>query len=187
MTLRRAGQMHHLGIGTAHARKRVLAIADDHHVTVTDLTTGEILSVHLIQPDKTWSEQQPVHLPLLSDPSLSFEGWSWSPGGKKLAGIRHLPNGVHSGIGIYDRESKNYEWLTDFGDWPVWFNDSRRLLFVSQGKIFLFDTGTRKYQPVLTVTDQDVDIGSPALSPNNRVIYFTFVAAEADIWLMTLE
>jgi len=141
----------------------------------------------IIQPDKTWSEQQPVHLPLLSDPSLSFEGWSWSPGGKKLAGIRHLPNGVHSGIGIYDRESKNYEWLTDFGDWPVWFNDSRRLLFVSQGKIFLFDTGTRKYQPVLTVTDQDVDIGSPALSPNNRVIYFTFVAAEADIWLMTLE
>ena len=37
MTLRRAGRMHHLGIGTAHARKRVLALADDHHVTVTDL------------------------------------------------------------------------------------------------------------------------------------------------------
>jgi hypothetical protein len=54
MTLRRAGRMHHLGIGTAHARKRVLAIADDHHVTVTDLTTGEVLSTHDINPAKSY-------------------------------------------------------------------------------------------------------------------------------------
>jgi transposase InsO family protein len=58
MTLRRAGQLHHLGIGTAHARKRVLAIADDQHVTVTDLATGEVLSTHLIEPDKTYWRNQ---------------------------------------------------------------------------------------------------------------------------------
>ena len=58
MTLRRAGRMHHLGIGTVHARKRVIAIADDHHVTVAELATGEVLSVHLIEPGKTyWSNQ----------------------------------------------------------------------------------------------------------------------------------
>jgi hypothetical protein len=44
--------MHHLGVGAKHARKRILALADDHHVTVTDLTTGEILSRHLIEPEK---------------------------------------------------------------------------------------------------------------------------------------
>jgi hypothetical protein len=48
MSLRRAGRMHHLGIGTTHARKRVLAFADDHHITVAELTTGEVLSVHLM-------------------------------------------------------------------------------------------------------------------------------------------
>lgn len=58
MTLRRAGRMHHLGIGAAHARKRVLAFADDHHVTVADLTTGEVLSVHLIEPNKTYWRNQ---------------------------------------------------------------------------------------------------------------------------------
>ena len=59
MTLRRAGRMHHLGIGTTHARKRVLAFADDHHITVADLTTGELLSVHQIEPNKTyWRNQQ---------------------------------------------------------------------------------------------------------------------------------
>jgi hypothetical protein len=54
MSIRRAGRMHHLGIGTAHARKRVLAFADDDHVTVAELTTGEVLSRHLIEPNKTY-------------------------------------------------------------------------------------------------------------------------------------
>ena len=54
MTLRRAARMHHLGIGTTHARKRVLAFADDHHITAAELTTGEVLSVHLIEPNKSY-------------------------------------------------------------------------------------------------------------------------------------
>jgi transposase InsO family protein len=54
MTIRRAGRMHHLGTGAAHARKRVLAFADDQRITVVDLTTGEVLSVHLIEPNKSY-------------------------------------------------------------------------------------------------------------------------------------
>ena len=123
----------------------------------------------------------------MAEASLSFEGWSWSPDSKKLAGIRHLPNGVHSGIGIYDLDSRKYDWLTDFGDWPIWLNDNRRLLFVSQGSLFVFDTLMRKYHQVFTVTDQDVDIGSPAVTRDNRTIYYTHVATEADIWLMDVS
>jgi transposase InsO family protein len=58
MTIRRAGRMHHLGIGTTHARKRVLALADDHHITVIELHTGEVLSTHLIDPAKTYWRNQ---------------------------------------------------------------------------------------------------------------------------------
>jgi transposase InsO family protein len=58
MTLRRAGRMHHLGAGTANAHKRVLALADDHQVLITDLTTGEVLSLHLIEPNKTYWRNQ---------------------------------------------------------------------------------------------------------------------------------
>jgi transposase InsO family protein len=58
MTFRRAGRMHHLGIGAAHARTRVLAIADDT-VTVIELETSKILSTHTIEPTKTyWRNQQ---------------------------------------------------------------------------------------------------------------------------------
>ena len=52
MTLRRAGRLHHLKVGAAHARQRVLAIVDEHEVTVVALDTGEILSTHLIEPDR---------------------------------------------------------------------------------------------------------------------------------------
>ncbi len=140
----------------------------------------------IMQPDKSWSDQKLNYLSALGDASLSFEGWSWSRDGKKIAGVKHLPNGIHSGIGVYDLESKTYDWITDFGDWPIWLNDNRRLLFVSQGNLLLFDTQTRKYQQLMVVTDQDVDIGSPAISHDNRTIYFTYVAAEADIWLMNV-
>lgn len=138
----------------------------------------------VISPDKAWSDQKLLYLAPLSDASLSFEGWSWSSDTKKLAGIKHLPNGVHSGIGIYDLETKSYDWLTDFGDWPIWLNDNRHMLFVSQGNLLLFDTQTRRHRQLMVVSDQDVDIGSPAISRDNRKIYFTYVAVEADIWLM---
>jgi transposase InsO family protein len=58
MSLRRAGRMHHLGIGTTHARKRVLALADHNHITVIELHTGEVLSTHLIEPNKTYWRNQ---------------------------------------------------------------------------------------------------------------------------------
>jgi transposase InsO family protein len=54
MSFRRAGRMHHLGIGATHAGKRVLAIADDTTVTVIELTTGEILATNTIDPTRTY-------------------------------------------------------------------------------------------------------------------------------------
>ena len=58
MTIRRAGRMHHLDVGTPHARKRVLALADDNHITVIELETGEVLSTHLIEPDRAYWRNQ---------------------------------------------------------------------------------------------------------------------------------
>jgi transposase InsO family protein len=58
MSIRRAGRMHHLGVGSAHARKRVLAFADDEQVTVAELATGEVLSVHQIEPTKSYWRNQ---------------------------------------------------------------------------------------------------------------------------------
>jgi transposase InsO family protein len=58
ITLRRAGRLHHLKVGAAHARQRVLAIADEREVTLVALDTGEVLSTHLIEPDRTYWRNQ---------------------------------------------------------------------------------------------------------------------------------
>jgi transposase InsO family protein len=58
MTLRRAGRMHSLHVGATHARKRVLAFADDERVTVAELATGEVLGVHLIDPERRYWRNQ---------------------------------------------------------------------------------------------------------------------------------
>ena len=54
VSLRRAGKMHHLGVRTEHKRKRVIMLIDETTVTVTELGTGEVLSQHLIQPEKPY-------------------------------------------------------------------------------------------------------------------------------------
>jgi transposase InsO family protein len=54
LTLRRAGQLHHLGVGHDHARKPVLILTDDTQATVTDQHTGEILGTYDINPDHNY-------------------------------------------------------------------------------------------------------------------------------------
>jgi transposase InsO family protein len=54
VTLRRAGKLHKLGTGRANARTVVLLLIDEQIVTVTNKLTGEILSKHSIDPDRTY-------------------------------------------------------------------------------------------------------------------------------------
>jgi len=59
ITLRRAGRLHHLGVGAAHARRRVLAIVDEREVSVVALDTGEVLSTRRIEPERSyWRDQR---------------------------------------------------------------------------------------------------------------------------------
>ena len=53
VSIRRAGRMHHLGIGAAHRGKEILAITDMTGVTVIELRTGEVLSATSTQPAPT--------------------------------------------------------------------------------------------------------------------------------------
>lgn len=66
MSLRRAGRMHHLGIGAHHHGKRVIALIDETTVTVIHLDTDEILSTHNIDPTRSYwrnHEQEPGRWP----------------------------------------------------------------------------------------------------------------------------
>ncbi len=58
MTLRHAGVLRHLGIGNQHAGAKALLLIDAAMVTVTDLSTGEILSQHHIDESKNYWRNQ---------------------------------------------------------------------------------------------------------------------------------
>ena len=59
LTLRHAGELHHLGVGRGHGRTPALILVDDQHVTVTHRHTGEILGSYLIDPDNNyWPKQK---------------------------------------------------------------------------------------------------------------------------------
>ena len=59
VSLRRAGKMHHLGVGRAHAGKAITILVDEKVVQVVEDKTGEILTTHLIDGEKIYWAQLP--------------------------------------------------------------------------------------------------------------------------------
>jgi len=109
----------------------------------------------------------------------------WFPDGRRLAGQEHLTDRSHAGIAIHEVGSQQIRWLTDFGEWPVWLQDSRRLLFSHRSKLFLIDGAGGTAKEILALPQNS--LGSVGLSADNRTIYFTLRAAESDVWLMTMK
>jgi len=87
---------------------------------------------------------------------------------------------------VFYPDSQQYEKLSDLGAFPAWLSDSRRLLFQDKRKLYLLDTESKKLHEVMSVAPREFGLGA-ALSRDNRLLYFSLVTAEADIWLMTLD
>jgi eukaryotic-like serine/threonine-protein kinase len=151
--------------------------------TVTNMDgPGGPDGVWVFDPNRPWKTQKPEKLPPMRDPPGAFVVNSWSPDNQRLAGQLNVTG---SGILTYSFATRTYERLTDFGEWPVWLPDSRRLLFVSHGKTFhVVDSQTKQVRPVFSVT-RDV-IGPPRLTRDGRTAYFSRRTTESDIWMVTL-
>ena len=138
----------------------------------------------LIDADAPWAEQSPERL--APDEAAIFTPWSWSPDGSKLAGglRRHGPG--PGAVATYSLATGEYEQLTTAALEPaVWLQDSRRLLIRDQGALSLVDSHSKRVRELLSVAPDE--IGSLALSADDRTIYFDRVTTEADIWLADLE
>jgi len=60
LSLRLNGRMHHIGVGTEHARTQVLKLIDDLHIRIIDAATGELLRELTIDPTRDY---QPLGRP----------------------------------------------------------------------------------------------------------------------------
>jgi len=138
---------------------------------------------YIFDVTRPWKEQSPRMLPPFEPPNGLFVVNSWSPDGEHLAGTAGLDE---KGIIIYSLRTNRYERLTDYGEWPVWLPDSRRLLFVSRGREFhVIDTETKQSRKIYS-SSRDV-LGPPQLSRDGRAMYFTRRVTESDIWMLTFK
>ncbi|HJU43970.1 MAG TPA: protein kinase [Vicinamibacterales bacterium] len=114
---------------------------------------------------------------------LPFLANSWSPDGKQLAGQTNFNT---PGILMYSIAEQRVERLADFGEWPVWLPDSRRLLFVSRPREFhIVDTHTKVISKIWSSVRDT--LGPPRLTRDGRMMFYQRRSTEADVWVATLR
>jgi eukaryotic-like serine/threonine-protein kinase len=138
-------------------------------------------NVYILDPARSWNGQAPDVIPPPAGEPDEFVVNAWSPDGSRLAGQAGL---AARGILTYALQSRRFERVTDFGGYPVWLPDSRRLMFVAGGRSFhVVDTQSRRVERVFSV-ERDI-IGPPQLTRDGREAYFSRRVTEGDIWLLT--
>ena len=109
--------------------------------------------------------------------------WDWSPDGKKLAGVIVL--GDKRSIGTYSFDTSQYEIMLEDSDAvPSWLPNSRHLIYSGGRKIFVIDTLTKRIRELFA--NQTVDMRSPFVSRDGKLLYYTAANLESDIWMLDL-
>lgn len=139
----------------------------------------------LLDAQKTWQEQQPQALPFITPAPVWFIAWSWSPDAQKLAGWSSDRNGEIHASYLYSLASQRFEKIADIGMRQYWLSDNRHLLCIEGGRIYLLDSQTHNTREILQIPRREIHGAS--IAPDRRRIYFSLVADESDIRMLTLE
>jgi Tol biopolymer transport system component len=140
---------------------------------------------YIVDLSRRWSEQRPEKLPPIPGSEYPLTPNSWSPDGRRLIGWAG-PASPSLGVVMYTLETQTYERLTNFGEWPVWLPDGRRVLMGDGGKRFwLLDTQTKRTKAIYSGS-RDV-LGPPRLTADGRTVFYSRRVTEADIHMMTLR
>ena len=151
---------------------------DGRHIVGSDILTSTTRTFDLTKP----LPQQGELLPQWHGPA-PFESLGWSPDGEYLIGDVARDRG---GVAVYSARTQQYELLSEFGFEPIWLSDSRRVIFVNQGKgtVFILDIRTKAARQLLSVAPDDVR--AAGLSPDERSLYLARPVADGDVWMATL-
>jgi serine/threonine protein kinase len=158
---------------------------------------GSLMSMHSVRmrPGKAFvldltkgPTGTPQSLPPLTTGGEFFDPWSWSPDGKRLAGcaIDAIFKNNHYGVVIYSLEEGTYEKVTDFGAAPSWLSDGRRLVFATEGKLYLVDSVSLETQLVYALPPPD-RMSMPQLTVDGSHLVYMRSIDESDVWMTELR
>jgi Tol biopolymer transport system component len=128
-----------------------------------------------------------------------FVAMAWSPDGQLVAGTVRFPDGRRGGIVLFDLETRRYQRVLDYGVWPSWLPDGRRLLFhatprsdSSSGEgyppgdhLFVVDRVSGEVSELLGSPESSLD--EATVSPDGRWITGVRTSVRADIWTLSRE
>jgi Tol biopolymer transport system component/predicted Ser/Thr protein kinase len=136
----------------------------------------------IVQANLSPAQQRTDVLPPFEDPRGPFIVNSWSPDDSRLAGQIAFSG---RGIVLFSLPTRTYDVFTDFGEYPTWLPDGKRLLFSDGGQSFwILDTVTR--QPKRIYSGGRQTLGPPQLSRDGTSMVFSRRVTESDIWLLNL-
>jgi serine/threonine protein kinase len=151
-------------------------------------SAAKVTNTFIVKTNQSWTEQAPQLLSQNNSLIKHFLPSSWSGDGLKLAGWQYWTEKGRAGVYVYSFASKSYERWTDFGTFPVWLSDSRRLLFFKDSKIYLIDEMSQKPKLIHEIDSIAwTDILGITLTKDDRQLYFCQVTTEADIWLAEIR
>jgi serine/threonine-protein kinase len=156
---------------------------DGRSIAVNGRLDTDTAEVFLYDLGLDWSETSAVRLPRPDSAVLQFVANDWSPDGRFLAGQVGF---LDEGILVHDLETGEYGRLTDFGQWPVWLPDSRRILFVTGGSEFHVVDRISRESRLIYRSPRDV-LGPPRVTADGTKIVFSRRATEGDVWTMRLR
>jgi len=110
----------------------------------------------------------------------------WSRDGRFFAGDTK-GGGRAAGIFVESLESGARRRLTDSGESPRWLGDSRRLLYLRDGGLWLLDTATGASSNVISRPKPSRTLLDFGLAADDRWLVFVELTRESDIWLSRLE
>jgi Tol biopolymer transport system component/predicted Ser/Thr protein kinase len=112
--------------------------------------------------------------------------FSWSPDGRRLAGITRF--GVRNQLVILDLQTRDYRVVSRDAGSPVWLPDSRRLLFTGPTGLNVLDTVSGIERRVMPL-DRNFDQWgrTVVLSRDGRTLVYLQPQSEGDIWLMSIK
>ena len=162
--------------------ERLMRIAFDAEARTTRGAPAEIAPGSPEWEDPDAPTDRPPRPPGAASPTLPFAvpafPGRWSPDRSLFAGT------AGGAVWIYSTATREHYQLR-LGTSPVWLHDSRRLIYASEGRLYLAEAVLTISRELLSLADQTLE--APRLSPDNRRLYFTADGVDANLWLLTVD